>query len=42
SEVTPGLDTLNLMDYQLIRQWPGSDLPVAGLDSAFMTKIDCG
>ncbi|HBO37305.1 MAG TPA: o-succinylbenzoate synthase, partial [Pasteurellaceae bacterium] len=33
SEVTPGLDTLNLMDYQLIRQWPGSDLPVAGLDS---------
>ena len=36
----PGLDTLNLMDYQLIRTWPGCELPVLSLeDSEFIKKI---
>ncbi|RYA58752.1 o-succinylbenzoate synthase, partial [Enterobacter cloacae complex sp. CH23B] len=26
-DTVPGLDTLNLMQAQLIRQWPGSTLP---------------
>lgn len=29
--VAPGLDTLSLMDYQLIRTWPNSTLPVIEL-----------
>lgn len=37
--VTPGLDTLDLMDYQLLRRWPGSTLPMIGLDSAFIQQI---
>lgn len=37
--VTPGLDTLDLMDYQVVRKWPGSTLPVAELDSSFITKL---
>lgn len=36
---TPGLDTLDLMDYQVLRPWPGSALPLAGLDSEFVTQI---
>nr|WP_204352511.1 o-succinylbenzoate synthase [Aggregatibacter kilianii] len=37
--VTPGLDTLSLMDYQMVRTWPGSDLPLVGLDSEFVTEV---
>ena len=37
--VTPGLDTLDLMDYQVVRTWPGSTLPVVGLDSEFITEV---
>lgn len=37
--VIPGLDTLNLMDYQLLRAWKGSQLPLLGLDSEFVHKI---
>ncbi len=29
----PGLDTLNLMDYQLVRPWPGCNLPLLSLDN---------
>ncbi|MGC7590595.1 o-succinylbenzoate synthase [Bisgaard Taxon 46] len=35
----PGLDTLDLMDYQVVRRWPNSTLPVVELDSAFVEKI---
>ena len=38
--VTPGLDTLSLMDYQLLRPWPHSDLPLLALDSELITKIE--
>lgn len=38
--VTPGLDTLDLMEYQVVRSWQGSRLPVVGLDSAFITKVE--
>lgn len=37
--VIPGLDTLDLMDFQLIRPWQGSRLPVVGLDSEWVEKI---
>ena len=37
--VTPGLDTLDLMDYQVVRTWPGSALPVVGLESEFVTEV---
>ncbi|MDU7945579.1 MAG: o-succinylbenzoate synthase, partial [Haemophilus parainfluenzae] len=37
--VTPGLDTLNLMQHQVLRAWPGSDLPLIDLNSEFITKI---
>ena len=37
--VTPGLDTLDLMAYQVLRPWPGSTLPLIDLDSEFITKI---
>ncbi|TCP91158.1 O-succinylbenzoate synthase [Cricetibacter osteomyelitidis] len=37
--VTPGLDTLDLMDFQLVRSWHGSELSVVGLDSEFVQKI---
>lgn len=37
--VTPGLDTLDLMDYQVLRPWPDSTLPLIDLDSEFITKI---
>ena len=39
SNVTPGLDTLDLMEYQVLRAWPGSDLPIVDLESEFITKI---
>lgn len=37
--VTPGLDTLNLMQHQVLRAWQGSDLPLIDLNSEFITKI---
>ena len=37
--VTSGLDTLNLMQHQVLRAWPGSDLPLIDLNSEFITKI---
>ncbi|MDY3123890.1 MAG: o-succinylbenzoate synthase [[Actinobacillus] rossii] len=37
--VTPGLDTLNLMEHQIIRSWKGSALPVIQLNSEFITQI---
>ena len=37
--VTPGLDTLDLMEYQVLRAWPSSDLPIVDLESEFITKI---
>ena len=37
--MTPGLDTLDLMDYQLVRPWQGSKLPIAGLDSEWVKQI---
>ena len=37
--VTPGLDTLDLMEYQVLRAWPGSNLPIVDLESEFITKI---
>ncbi|MBE2897628.1 o-succinylbenzoate synthase [Pasteurellaceae bacterium 20609_3] len=38
-ETTPGLDTLDLMHTQLVRAWPGSNLPLAGLQSAVVQAI---
>ncbi|UAX42272.1 o-succinylbenzoate synthase [Pasteurella canis] len=35
----PGLDTLDLMDYQLVRPWQGSSLALVGLDSEFVEPI---
>ncbi|MGQ0287051.1 o-succinylbenzoate synthase [Pasteurellaceae bacterium 22721_9_1] len=35
----PGLDTLDLMDYQVVRAWQGSSLPIAELDSEFIQQI---
>ncbi|URN98050.1 o-succinylbenzoate synthase [Leclercia adecarboxylata] len=32
-DTIPGLDTLNLMQTQLIRPWPGSALPCAGIEA---------
>ncbi|WP_437890366.1 o-succinylbenzoate synthase [Phytobacter sp. V91] len=32
-ESIPGLDTLNLMQAQLLRQWPGSQLPCLGVET---------
>ncbi len=37
--VTPGLDTLSLMDYQILREWQGSDLPLIDLNSEMITEI---
>lgn len=37
--VTPGLDTLDLMDYQVVRSWKGSTLPLIDLESELITKI---
>ncbi|CAX60580.1 o-succinylbenzoate synthase [Erwinia billingiae Eb661] len=30
---TPGLDTLNLMQHQLVRRWPGCELPLIASDA---------
>ena len=38
-KTTPGLDTLDLMQYQLLRAWKGSNLPIADLDSPFVQEI---
>ncbi|MDU8924197.1 o-succinylbenzoate synthase [Pasteurellaceae bacterium LIM206] len=38
-DMVAGLDTLNLMNHQLIRGWPGSTLPVMGLDSEFIRQV---
>lgn len=38
-DTVPGLDTLDLMDYQVVRRWPGSRLPVADFDSEFVEQI---
>lgn len=38
--VTPGLDTLSLMDYQVLRAWQGSDLPLLDLSSEFIEEIE--
>lgn len=35
----PGLDTLDLMDYQVIRPWPSSTLPLIDLDSEYIVPI---
>lgn len=37
--VTPGLDTLDLMEYQVVRPWKSSVLPLVGLNSEFVTQI---
>ncbi|MDY4281017.1 MAG: o-succinylbenzoate synthase [[Pasteurella] mairii] len=37
--VTPGLDTLSLMDYQVLRAWQGSNLPLLDLHSEFIVEI---
>ena len=33
------LDTLDLMEYQVVRPWQGSTLPLVGLDSEFVSQI---
>ncbi|WGE42686.1 o-succinylbenzoate synthase [Actinobacillus equuli] len=38
-QTTPGLDTLDLMQYQLLRPWKDSNLPIAELDSPFVQEI---
>ncbi|HHW7569743.1 TPA: o-succinylbenzoate synthase [Mannheimia haemolytica] len=35
----PGLDTLNLMQHQLLRAWHGSSLPLVGLESEFVREV---
>ncbi|MFA9489273.1 MULTISPECIES: o-succinylbenzoate synthase [unclassified Mannheimia] len=35
----PGLDTLNLMQHQLLRAWEGSALPLVGIESEFVTEV---
>ncbi|MBE2893532.1 o-succinylbenzoate synthase [Spirabiliibacterium falconis] len=36
---TPGLDTLDLMQLQLVRPWQGASLPLVGLESEFVTAL---
>ncbi|WP_150538895.1 o-succinylbenzoate synthase [Actinobacillus vicugnae] len=38
-QTTPGLDTLELMQYQLLRCWNHSNLPIIHLDSPFVQEI---
>ena len=38
-EMVAGLDTLNLMQQQLLRRWQGSDLPLADENSEFLRLI---
>lgn len=35
----PGVDTLNLMQHQLLRDWHGSSLPLVGLESEFVREV---
>ncbi|WP_439239885.1 o-succinylbenzoate synthase [Lonepinella sp. BR2474] len=37
--MVPGLDTLDLMEHQIVRTWPDSTLPVIDLDSEFLEKV---
>ena len=37
--VTPGLDTLDLMEYQIVREWKGSELPLIELESDLIEQI---
>lgn len=39
-DTVPGLDTLDLMYYQVVRTWPGSSLPVVKLDSPLVEKVN--
>lgn len=39
-ETIPGLDTLDLMDYQVVRPWKNSALPLIHLDSEFIIQLD--
>ncbi|MDY2947521.1 MAG: o-succinylbenzoate synthase [Mannheimia varigena] len=36
---TPGLDTLNLMQHQLLREWQGSTLPLVDEQSQFVREV---
>ncbi len=36
---TPGLDTLNLMQHQLLRCWKGSLHPILGIDNPYIAKL---
>ncbi|WGE32697.1 o-succinylbenzoate synthase [Actinobacillus genomosp. 2] len=38
-QTTPGLDTLDLMQHQLLRVWNNSNLPIVNLDSPFVQEI---
>ena len=38
-DTIPGLDTLELMQAQLLRPWPNSALPLANLTSRFITEL---
>lgn len=35
----PGLDTLHLMQHQLLREWHNSTLPLVGIESEFVSEI---
>lgn len=39
-DTIPGLDTLNLMQYQLIRPWKGSSLPILELNSQHIVEVE--
>lgn len=39
-DTMPGLDTLNLMQYQLIRPWKGSSLPILELNSQHIVEVE--
>ncbi|MFZ7229318.1 o-succinylbenzoate synthase [Avibacterium avium] len=39
-DTTPGLDTLDLMQYQLVRPWQGSTLPLLELNSENIVKVN--
>ena len=38
-DITPGLDTLDLMKVQVVRAWQGSALPLAELNSDYITEV---
>lgn len=38
-DTTPGLDTLDLMKVQVVRAWQGSALPLAELNSDYITEV---